>query len=137
MNGSSECVTHSTSSLRKQGPITTGVCVSRSRQPLYHPRGRGVWVPGSRGTTANSRIDVHEVAQQGIDLVVPAAAGEHAVMADAGLHVMDLAIGAYAGAEVLRGERLADRADIVLFAFDRHQPHPLDRGRVHRPAAIG
>src|ERR1700688_61730 len=102
MNGSSECVTHSTSSREKQGPITTGVCVSRSRQPLCHTRGRGVWVPAFAGTTASSRIDVHEVAQQGIDLVVPAAAGEHAVMADAGLHVMDPARGARAGAEGLR-----------------------------------
>src|ERR1700686_3077112 len=122
MNGSSECVTHSTPSLRKEGPITTGVCVSRSRQPLCHTRGRGVRVPAFAGTTASSRIDVHEVAQQGIDLVVPAAAGENPVMADAGLHVMDLAIGAHAGAEVFGGGRLADRADIVLFALDRHQP---------------
>src|ERR1700754_3960754 len=53
-----------------------------------------------------SRINVHEIPQQRIDLVVPALAGEHAVMADAGLHVVDAPIGAYAGAEILRGERL-------------------------------
>ena len=44
-----------------------------------------------RATTRNeaaitSRIHVHEISQQRIDLVVPALAGEHAVMADAGLH---------------------------------------------------
>ena len=61
---------------------------------------------------------------------------EHAVMADAGLHVVHLAIGAHAGAEVLRGQRLADRADVVLLALDRHQAHSLDRGGVHRPAAM-
>src|SRR5690242_13298778 len=77
-----------------------------------------------------SRIHMHEITQQRIDLVVPALAGEHAVMADAGLHVMHLAIGAHAGAEVLRRQRLADRADIVLFALYRHQAHAPDRGRV-------
>src|SRR2546423_8398055 len=58
-------------------------------------------------------------------------------MADAGLHVMHPAIGTHAGAEVLRRQRLADRADVVLLALDGHQAHPLDRGGLHRPAAIG
>jgi hypothetical protein len=57
---------------------------------------------------AASRIHVHEIPQQRIDFVIPAPAAEDAVMADAGLHVMHLAIGAHAGAEVLRGERLPD-----------------------------
>src|SRR5205823_12752265 len=82
-----------------------------------------------------SRIHMDEVAQQRIDLVIPFPAAEYAVMADAGLHVVDAAVGAHAGAEVLRGERLSDRADIVLLALDRHQPHALDRGRIHRAAA--
>src|ERR1700682_1494618 len=88
-----------------------------------------------RGMTGPSRIDVYEIPQQRIDFVVPALAAEHAVMADAGLHVVHLAIGAHAGAEVLRGQRLADGADVVLLAFDRHQAHSLDRGGIHRPAA--
>src|SRR4051812_24173767 len=83
-----------------------------------------------------SRIDVDEIAQQRIDLVVPAPAGKHPVMADAGLHVVDLAIGPNTGAEVLRCQGLADRADIVLLTLDRHQAHALDRGRVHRAAAM-
>src|ERR1700723_4644667 len=86
--------------------------------------------------SVSSRIDVHEVAQQRIDFVVPAPAAEYAVMTDAGLHVMHLAIGAHAGAKVLRCQGLADRTDIVLLALDRHQAHPLDRGRIHRTAAM-
>ena len=58
----------------------------------------------------SSRIDVHEIPQQRIDLAIPAPAAEHAVMTDAGLHVMHLAIGAYAGAEILRRQGLADLA---------------------------
>ena len=72
--------------------------------------------------TSPSRIDVHEIPQQRIDFVVPAAAREHAVMADAGLHVMHAPIGAHPGAEVLRRQGLADRADVVLLAFDRSRP---------------
>src|SRR6185295_9157329 len=78
-------------------------CGEDSRITLaLHP---GYW---AKGTTITSRIHVHEIPQQRIDLVVPALAGEHAVMADAGLHVVHLAIGAHAGAKVLRRQRLAD-----------------------------
>src|SRR5262245_24167040 len=73
---------------------------------------------------ASSGIDGHEVAQQRIDLVVPLPAAEHAVMSHAGLHVMHPAVGPHPGAELLRCERLADRADVVLLALDRHQPEP-------------
>src|SRR5207253_1582200 len=58
--------------------------------------------------TGPSRIHVHKIPQQRIDLVVPALAREHAVMADAGLHVMHAPIAAHAGAEILGGECLAD-----------------------------
>src|ERR1700760_3206993 len=78
--------------------------------------------PTGQATTA-SRIDVNEIPQQRIDLVIPLAPAEHAVVPDAGLHMMDAAIGAHTGAELLGGQRLADRADVVLFAFDRHHTH--------------
>ena len=39
-----------------------------------------------------------------------------------------------AGAKAMGGRRLADRADIVLFALDRQQRGLADRGGVHRPA---
>jgi hypothetical protein len=58
-----------------------------------------------RVRTEPSRIHVHEIAQQRIDFIVPAPAREHAVVADAGLHVVHLAVGAHTGAEVLRRER--------------------------------
>src|SRR6266403_20646 len=102
-------------------------CPRRSRCPR---RARNDGAPRESRT---SRIDVHEIPQQRIDFVIPALAAEDAVVADAGLHVVHLAIGAHAGAEILRGQRLADRADVVLLAFDRHQAHPLDRGGIRRP----
>src|SRR4051794_27158812 len=40
-----------TSSLRKQGPITPAVCWSKTRLPSCPERGLGVWVPASAGTT--------------------------------------------------------------------------------------
>src|SRR5258708_36784153 len=67
-----------------------------------------------RGMTSRSRIDVHEIAQQRIDFVVPALAAEYAVMADAGLHVVHLAIAAHAGAETLRRSRLSRRTAVAL-----------------------
>lgn len=61
-----------------------------------------------RALAVPSRIDVDEIPQQRIDFGVPLPAAEDSVVADAGLHVMHLAIGAHAGAEILRGQRLPD-----------------------------
>ena len=55
-------------------------------------------------------------------------------MADAGLHVVALAIGPQAGAEIVRGRGLADRADVVALAFDREQHGAPDRPRLDRLA---
>src|SRR6202011_3491299 len=41
----------SLSSLRKQGPITTGLGYAKAVSPQYPKRGRGVWVPAFAGTT--------------------------------------------------------------------------------------
>ena len=65
-----------------------------------------------------------------IDLVVPAVAAEHAVVADAGLHVVALEIGPQSGAQIVRGHGLADGADVVPLAFDREQHRAPDRARV-------
>src|SRR5581483_5522084 len=91
----------------------------------------------TEGPAIRLRIDVNEIAQQRIDFVIPLAPTEHAVVADAGLHMVDAAIGAHAGTELLCGERLADRADVILLALDGHQPDPPDRRRIHRTAAEG
>lgn len=48
-----------------------------------------------------SRIDVHEVAQERIDLAIPAVTREHAVVGRRRPEVMHAPIGAHAGAEVL------------------------------------
>src|SRR6185437_8322728 len=116
----------------------------RRRAGLVHPLNESAGLKRQKacplfGQIRNDRlrIDVNEIAQQRVDLVVPLLAAEHAVVSDAGLHVVDTAIGANAGTELLRGERLADRADVILFAFDRHQPHAPDRSRVYGTAAEG
>src|SRR4051812_9427665 len=64
-----------------------------------------------------------------VDLLLPALAAEDAVVADAGLHVMRAQVGPQAAAEILRRQRLADRADVVALAFDREQRGAPDRGR--------
>src|SRR5216683_634470 len=63
-------------------------------------------------------VGQYGVSHQGVDLPGPAPAAEHAVMADAGLHVVLLAIGPEARAKIVRRHGLADRADVVAFAFD-------------------
>ncbi len=52
-------------------------------------------------------------------MAFPALAVEHAIVTHARLHVVGFHVRAQLVAQLLRGERLADRADIVAFAFDR------------------
>src|SRR5664279_5920213 len=73
----------------------------------------------------------NDVLHHRIDLVLPGAAREHAVMADAGLHVVALARGPQRRAQVVRGQRLPDRADVVLLALHGEQHGALDRLRFH------
>ncbi len=77
---------------------------------------------------------MYDVADDGVDLARPAPAAEDAVMADAGLHVMPPQIGPDLAAQLLRRERLADGADIVLLALDREQRRAPDRPRIDQPA---
>jgi len=56
-------------------------------------------------------------------------------MADTRLHVVTLAVRPDRRAELLRGERLPDRADVVLLALDGEQRSALDRARLNRLAA--
>ena len=53
-----------------------------------------------------------------IDMPLPTMAVEHPVMADARLHMMGFQIRPKLVAHILRRERLADRADIVLLTLD-------------------
>ena len=85
---------------------------------------RGAAEPRARSPHCEAADDV---AHDRIDLVLPAPAAEHAVVADAGLHVVGAQVGPQLAAQVLRGERLADRADVVAFALDRQQRGAADR----------
>src|SRR5215813_13838876 len=76
-----------------------------------------------------------DVLHDRIDLVLPPLAAEHAIMADARLHVVALEIGPQARAQVVRGERLADCADVVALAFHGEQHGAPNRARLHWPAA--
>src|SRR6478736_6454206 len=78
----------------------------------------------------------NNVLQQRIDLVLPALAGKHAVIADARLHVVALEIGTQIAAEVMRGDALADGANVVALALDGEQHGAPDRSRIDAPAAI-
>src|SRR5262245_54565526 len=71
------------------------------------------------------------VFQDWVDLSGPALAAEHAVVANPRLHVMPFAVGPQAGAEIVRRDGLADRADVVAFALDREQRGLADRLGIH------
>src|SRR5262249_60461732 len=77
---------------------------------------------------------LYQVREPRVALVLPAAAAEHAVVADAGLHVMAPEIGAHVGAQIVRRHRLADRADVVLLALDGEQRGAPARARVDAAA---
>src|SRR3984957_14767367 len=62
---------------------------------------------------------------------------EYAVMADAGLQPVGLAIRRNVGAQPMRRLSLADAGDIVVLAFDRKKCDPFDPGEIDRPAAMG
>src|SRR5438270_8436938 len=80
------------------------------------------------------RLGADEVADQGVGLGLPAAAVEDAVMADAGLQVMQLFLVREVMAEKLRGGGLAGAANVVALAFDRHQGGLFDRAGIDRLA---
>src|SRR4051812_7196319 len=84
------------------------------------------------GYEAGSIAGQDDILHDRIDLVVPALAAEHAVVADADLHVVALEIGAQAAAQVVGGERLADRADVVALALDGEQHGAADGAWFHR-----
>ena len=53
-------------------------------------------------------------------------------MADAGLQMVALQVGPQARAELVRGDGLADGADVVALALHRQQRGAADRARVDR-----
>ena len=85
-------------------------------------------------TLSLTRLDV--VAQHRVDLRVPSPAVEDAIVADACLQVMGLHVRPQARTQVLRSEGLADSADVVLLALDRHQKRLLDCAQINRLALV-
>ena len=85
------------------------------------------------------RIDLvarqDHVLDDRIDLVFPAFAGKHAVVADASLHVGAFEAGAKRLAQVVGRDGLADRADVVTLALDCQQHCTPDRARIDGFAA--
>src|ERR1700682_123864 len=70
------------------------------------------------------------VAHDRINLAVPTLAGKHAVVPDARLHVVALAVWPDPAAQILRRQRLAERADVIALALDRQQRGLVDRLRL-------
>src|SRR5580692_13145824 len=69
---------------------------------------------------------LNDITHYGVDFVVPAPAAEDAVVANPRLHVVHLHILPQSRAKVLRGEGLAEAANIVPLAFDGQQSGVLD-----------
>src|SRR4051812_32412186 len=80
-------------------------------------------------------VRVNELLQPRIDLRFPPSPAEDAVMPDAWLHVMFFHVWPDAGAQVMRRERLSDRADVVFLAFDGEQRRAADSAGLNQPAA--
>ena len=64
---------------------------------------------------------LNDITHHGVDFVGPAPAAEDAVVANPCLHVVHLHILPQSRAKVLRGEGLAEAANIVPLAFDGQQ----------------
>src|ERR1700730_3750963 len=77
---------------------------------------------------------LNDITHHGVDFVVPAAAAEDAVVANPSLHVVHLHILPQSRAKVLRGEGLAEAANIVPLAFDGQKRGALDGARIDQAA---
>src|SRR5450631_341101 len=77
---------------------------------------------------------LNDVTHGGVDVGVPAAAAENAVVADAGLYAVLLHMLTQPGTKVLRGERLTEAANIVPLPLDGQQRGALDGARIDAAA---
>ncbi len=71
-----------------------------------------------------------ELADARLDFGSPARTVEHAIMADARLHIMHVFVVGNRSAKIVRGFRLPEAADIVPLALDGHQSGFRDCGAV-------
>ena len=76
---------------------------------LENPAGTALGEPARRDLTepSSSAVGQDQVVHERVDLRLPPAAVEHAVVADAGLQVVALAHGPDVAAQIVGGERLA------------------------------
>src|SRR5262249_11255354 len=103
----------------------------RTSQPFC--RCFSLWSQGAETFAPLLFVGQDGVAHQGVDLAGPAAATEHAVMAHPGLHIVFFAIRSQAAAEIVRGHRLPDGADVVALALDSEQRGAADRLGANAP----
>src|SRR5215470_16651815 len=82
--------------------------------------------PGGSAPGSESGAGLDQVRELGIDLRLESAAVEDAVVAGACLNVMAAHVGPETRAEIVGGDGLADRADVVLLALDGEQGRPPD-----------
>ena len=85
---------------------------------------------------------LNDITHHGVDFVVPAPAAESAVVANPCLHIVHLHVLPQSRAKVLRGEGLAEAANIVPLAFDGQQsgtPYGarIDQAAMHLELAEG
>src|SRR5438105_11118565 len=88
-----------------------------------------------RRATDRSPVRADEVADLWINLALPAAAVEDAVMPDTRLQMVGLFSRIEAMAQPMRRNGLADRADVVALALDGHQRGAFDRAGIDQFAA--
>ena len=118
----------------RRGARPAGAQRRGAREPRGDRRDRGA--PRARRNAPDEHEEPVSVARldhvpdDRVDLRLPAAPAEHAVVPDARLEVVTLPHGPDPGAQVVGGQRLADGADVVALAFDGEERHPPDRAGV-------
>ena len=107
------------------------------RRPLSATRAQPTTLTsGRRAVCGRPLLREHEIGDARRDLGAEARAVEHAVVADAELQIMRLALRRNVDAQPVRGLGLADAGNVVVLAFDGEQRGVADLARIDRPAAV-
>ena len=101
-----------------------------SDRMMHKPGTKWHHMRNEREQRLGSLRDMNDISHHRVNVVLPALAAEHAVVADVRLHIVGAHVGAQAAREVLRGECLADRADVVALALDGDQRGTANCGGV-------
>src|SRR3984957_10124764 len=110
-------------------PVTAQVMMTlpeRANIPSPPPPFEGPWL-----WYLYRAVGADEIPHLRIDRLAPAPPVEHAVMADLGLDVTLLPARFQPGEQGVRGRGLADRANVVVLAFDGQERGARDRLRLH------